>query len=293
MLTNFKLTSIQSNQKGFTLLEVLIAILILGFISLSAYKMIDENTTTKDKITTEDRDYMQTLTALNRIESDFNEFYSALFSQARVMPGTPGAPYQDTANTFNGTFEGATKNGLPIPLVSSEDKSNLVFLSTVNRRRIAGSKESNFVWIKYSLKATENEDEKKQGGYDLIRQSIAVDPFRTTPNWSDIREQVILSNLKSFEFQYYDERNKRFVGSLSDLNENKNLLRSIKVIFTWINEDKNEFKFEKIFRVLTPYFNTKQDDLKASGGSWGDSQVPPGLPTTPNDSTGGNDGIQY
>jgi prepilin-type N-terminal cleavage/methylation domain-containing protein len=293
MLINFNGQSKLENSAGFTLLEVLIAILILAFISLSAYKMIDENTTAKDKITTEDRDYMQTLTALTRIESDFNEFYTPLFSDSRVLPGTPGAPYQDTATTYNGNFEGNTKNGIPIPLVSSEDKSSLIFLTTVNRRRIAGSKESNFVWVKYFLKPTEAEEEKKQGGYDLIRQSISLDPFRPTPNWSDVREQLILSNLKSFEFQYYDERSKRYVGSLSDLNENKNLLRSIKVIFIWINEDKNEFKFEKNFRVLTPYFNTKQDDLKAAGGSWGDSQVPPGVPTNPNDSTGGNDGIQY
>jgi len=293
MLISFNQKALLKNPSGFTLLEVLIAILILAFISLSAYKMIDENTTAKDKITTEDRDYMQTLTALTRIESDFNEFYSPLFADSRVLPGTPGAPYQDTTTAFNGNFEGATKKGIPIPLVSSEDKSNLIFLSTVNRRRIAGSKESNFVWIKYSLKATEAEEEKKQGGYDLVRQTISLDPFRPTPNWSDVREQVILSNLKSFEFQFYDERNKRYVGSLSDLNENKNVLRSIKVIFVWVNEDKNEFKFEKNFRVLTPYFNTKQDDLKATGGAWGDSQVPPGLPTNPNDSTGGNDGIQY
>lgn len=279
------------NNSGFTLIEVLIAIIILSFISLAAYKMIDENTDTKDKITTEDRNLMQTLTALNRIESDFNEFYSPLFAYPKQTVQASNDPYQDTNQSFNSTFEGKTSNGLKIPVVSSDDKSSLVFLSLVNRRKIAETKESNFIWIKYSLKSSTEEDDKKLGGYDLIRQTITADPFATNLNWSDVKEQVILSNVKSLEFNYYDEKNKKYVSSLSDLNEQKNSIRSLKVLFTWVNQDKNEMKFEKVFRVLHPYFNTKLDELKNAqqGGAWGGSTPPDGVPTPPNSTSGGND----
>jgi prepilin-type N-terminal cleavage/methylation domain-containing protein len=274
---------------GFTLIEVLIAILILSFISISAYKMIDENTESKDRITTEDRNLMQTLTALNRIETDFNEFYSPLFSFSKVALQGSSDPYADTNKSFNTSFEGKTKNGMPIPVVTSEDKSTLIFLSQVNRRKVAETKESNFVWIKYSLKPTEDEENRKLGGNDLIRQVIAANPFKSNLNWADVKEQVVLSNLKSLEFNFYDERNKKWITSLSDLNENKNSIRSLKVLFTWMSGENAEQKFEKIFRVVTPYFNTKQDDLKAgAGGAWGGSTPPPGMPTPPPADDGNN-----
>ncbi len=280
-----------SNELGFTLIEVLIAILILSFISLYASKMIDENITTKEKVTSEDKDLMQTLTALNRIEADFNEFYSPLFTSSIMPPTASNNPYEDSNdNLMNSNFQGKTKNGFSIPNVSSDDKSSFVFLSLSNRRKIAETKESNFMWIKYSLKRTEDEEESKFGGHDLIRQTISTDPFNPSINWSDVKEQVILSNIKTLEFHFYDDRNKKYVTSLSDLNENKNSLRSIKVLFTWVNKDKNEFKFEKIFRVLIPYFNTKQDDLKSTNnGAWDGQAVPPGIPDPNNPNNGGSD----
>lgn len=281
---------IYTSTKGFTLIEVLIAILILSFISIASFKMIDENTDTKDRVTTEDRNLMQTLTALNRIESDFNEIYSPLFSNSKQVVQASSDPYQDTNTTFNSSFEGKTKNGSPIPVVSSDDKSSLVFLSKVHRRKIAESKESNFAWIKYSLKTSEDEEDRKIGGYDLIRQTIATNPFGGTLNWSEVKEQIILSNIKTLEFNYYDDRAKKYVTSLSDLNENKNSIRSLKVLFTWVNQDKNEMKFEKILRVIHPYFNTKQDDLKSpGGGAWGDQAPPDGIPVPPNANGGNNE----
>lgn len=285
------------NQKGFTLIEVLIAIIILAFISLYAYKMIDENTDTKERVIAEDRDLMQTLTAMNRIEVDFNEFYSPLFSYSKQTVQNNNDPYKDTSTNSNSLFEGKTKDGTPIPQVMSENKSTLIFLSLVNRRKVAESKESNFTWIKYSIKPTQDEENRKNGGNDLVRQSISADPFAQNLNWDNAREQIILSNLKSFEFNFYDEKNKKYTNTLADLNENKNSIRLLKVNFTWVNRDGNEFKFEKIFRVLTPYFNTKQDDLKTQsaggGGTWGGSNPPGGLPDPNNatDNPGDNGGI--
>lgn len=295
---DFKQHSPIHSNKGFTLIEVLIAILILSFISLGAYKMIDESTDTKDRVTTEDRNLMSTLTAMNRIEADFNEIYSPLYSFPKQTVQTNNDPYADTNTSFNSTFEGKTTNGMKIPNITSEEKGSITFLSRVNRRKIAETKESDFVWIKYSVKATQDEEDRKIGGYDLIRQTISTDPFQQSLNWSDVKEQVVLSNLKSFEFQFYDEKNKKYVTSLSDLNENKNNLRNIKVLFTWVNGDKNEFKYEKVFRILMPYFNTKLDELKngsaTNNGSWGGSNPPDGIsdPSNP-DSSGGSSGKQF
>lgn len=259
----FKFSNSIKNPRGFTLVEVLIAIVILSFITLYAYKMIDDGSDTKERVTSEDRNMMQTLTALNRIETDFNELYSPLFSYAKQgQQSTSNNPYQNNTATFNGAFEGKNKDGIPIPQIISDEKSSIIFLSTINRRKIAGTKESNFVWIKYSLQSSQDEEDRKNGGFDLVRQTISNDPFAPKLNWNDVHPQVILSNVKTLEFNFYDERNKKYVTSLSELNENKDALRSILLKMTWVNHDNNEINIEKIFRVLNPYFNTKQDDLK-------------------------------
>ena len=112
-----------------------------------------------------------------------------------------------------------------------------------------------------------DEPEKKNSGlYELTRQSIATDIYNSNLDWNKVKSQVILENVKTLEFSFWDERTKKYTTSLQELNENKNLIRSLKIELVWVDEDTNEQKIEKTFRVLSPYFNTKQDDLKAAAG---------------------------
>lgn len=280
------------SHSGFTLIEVLIAIVILSFITLAAYKMVDDGTDIKDKITTEDRDLMQTQTALMRLDTDFAEFYSPLFSFSKVtMTQNGNDPYQDNSSTFTKLFEGVTRVGMPIPQVQSDDKSSLIFLATVNRRRTAESHESNFVWIKYSARSATTDEGRKRGGMELIRQVISKDPFGSRLNWNDAHPQVVLEFVKNLEFSYYDERGKKFVNSLSELNENKSALRSIIAKIDWVDMNQHDVHFEKNYRILFPYFNTKQDDLKLGTGSdaWDGGTPMTGLPDPNNPQGMGSD----
>ncbi|MDD4973572.1 MAG: prepilin-type N-terminal cleavage/methylation domain-containing protein [Bacteriovorax sp.] len=275
------------NSSGFTLIEVLIAIVILAFISLYTYKMIDTNTDTKDRVLKEDHLLLQTLTAVSRIDSDINQIYSPLFSYAKGNPATDAnSLYQDNASS-KGLFDGKAKNGMIIPQFQSEDKSTLIFFTASNRRKIADSKESRYTWVKYSVRRTDTTQEEKDdrnlntiGENELIRQTIATNIYGNDLNWSDVKSQVLLTQVKSVEFSFWDERAKKFVSSIQDLNENKNSIRSIKLNLVWVNEENHEQKIEKVFRVLYPYFNTKTDDLK-TGGAYGGGAVPPGIPTPP------------
>lgn len=77
-----------------------------------------------------------------------------------------------------------------------------------------------------------------------------------------------------------------------DLNENKNAIRSLKMNLVWVDENNNEQKIEKIYRILHPYFNSKLDDIK-TGGAYGGGAVPPGIPN-PNDVGGqGGSGVHF
>ncbi len=272
-----KPSSFMKNAHGFTLFEVMIAITILSFISFATFKMVDTNTETKERVIKEDRQTVQGLTAIGRLDSDISQLYNPLFSHSKLIPTADNSAdiYADTNTNANGAYDGKANNGALIPQFKSEDKSSIIFLTMANRRKFTDSKESRLAWVKYSLRAMEpdpdNPDDKSSGLYELVRQTIASDIYNSNLDWSKPKFQVVMEDIKELEFSFWDERTKKYVDSLQGLNENKNLIRSLKVSIKWIDEDKNEQKLEKTFRVLNPYFNTKQDDLKsgALGGSGG------------------------
>ena len=257
---------------GFTLVEVMISITILMFISFATYKMVDTNVDTKERVVKEDRQTIQSLVAIGRLDSDISQIYNPLYSSGKMVPTASGGNdvYADNSPSANGVFDGKTISGALIPQFISEDKSTMAFLTLANRRKIADTKESRFAWVKYSLRPMEpdpdNPDDQTSGLNELVRQTITTDIFNPTQDWSKSKFQVVMEKIKSLEFSFWDERTKKFTTSIQELNENKNLIRSLKVSIVWIDDDKNEQKIEKTFRALFPYFNTKQDE-KTDGKS--------------------------
>lgn len=286
----FRVDSKLTNEAGFTLIEVLIAITVLAFISFSTYQMVNSNTDTKERVVKEDRQVVQTLTAVGRLDSDISQMVNPLYSYSKLIPtatGNSSDVYAETNTTLNGSFDGKTKNGALIPQFKSEDKSTIIFFTQANRRKNADSKESRFAWIRYSLKAMEpdpeNPDDKSSGLFELIRQSISTDVYNATLDWDKAKPQTVMEKIKTLEFSFWDERARKYTTSLQDLNENKNIIRSIKVNITWLDDDDHQQKFEKTFRILTPYFNTKLDDTKsgALGGGTAPGTQDPNNPTLP------------
>lgn len=274
----------------------MIAITILTFISFSTYKMVDSNTDTKDRVIKEDRQTVQTLTAIGRIDSDVSQIYNPLYSYSKLPPSAPssGDIYADTSST-NGPFDGKASNGGLIPQFKSEDKSSLTFFTQANRRKMSDSKESRFTWVRYSIRNMEpdpdNPDDTTAGLSELVRQTIATNVYDTTLDWDKVKPQVVMEKIKSLEFSFWDEKSKKYTTSLQELNENKNLIRSIKTDIVWIDDDKHEQKITKTFRVLAPYFNPKQDGLK-TGGAYGGDGIPPNIPDPQNPGPGGQD-VQF
>lgn len=300
-LGHFRMKESLRNSSGFTLIEVLIAIVLLAFISLYTYKMIDTNLDTKEQVLKEDQLLLQTLTAVSRLDSDLNQIYSPLYSYSKEKAAdNTSSLYQDNNSSGKELFDGKSKNGMLIPQFQSTDKSTLIFFTTSNRRKIADTKESRYAWVKYSMRRTDTSHDQKDernlntiGQNELIRQTIATNIYGSDLNWSDVKAQVLLTQVKSVEYSFWDERVKKFVTSLQDLNENKNTIRSLKLSLVWVDENNHEQKIEKIFRILYPYFNAKADDLK--NGAYGGGAIPPGLPNPDNPTipVGGADEEQF
>jgi prepilin-type N-terminal cleavage/methylation domain-containing protein len=197
------------NNQGFTLIEVIIAITVLSFISFSTYQMIDNSSNAKENVTKEDQQIIQTLTVVGRIDSDISQIYNPLFSSSKATPNASSAnnPYAaEESSTPNGSFDGKTKSGALIPQFKSEDKSTIIFFTQANRRKMADTKESRFLWVRYGLQpttidpdeATFGEERKNTAQYELIRQIIPTDIYNPTLDWTKAKAQVVLEkNLRT------------------------------------------------------------------------------------------------
>lgn len=206
-----------SNQAGFTLLEILIAIVLLAFITFGVVSITEDAINTKDRTTETNANNLQIETAMSRFEWDFSQIYSPLyFSSEMKFPGqnvndmqNPGAinpetglPYQPTTQTApvspelqmyyeqlvqrferNEHFMALSKEGLPIPRFYAPDKTTFEFFTTSNRRKLENQKQSHFAWVRYTL-ADQTQTEKEEQTPNLpkslkslVRYFTADDPY--------------------------------------------------------------------------------------------------------------------
>ena len=69
---------IRIKEKGFTLIEVIIALAIFSLISIAAYKSIDGLIKIKERIENEDRKWRQVMVFLDRFEMDIKQHLTKL-----------------------------------------------------------------------------------------------------------------------------------------------------------------------------------------------------------------------
>ncbi len=176
------------NQKGFTLLEILIAITLLAFITIGVISITDNAIGTKERTTEMNKNNLAIESALSRFDWDFSQIYSPLYFstvmnlQAGNAPavgaavtdtngdGQPDAPapagqpaaqanpqlqmyYEQVAERMqqNEHFSALSKEGLPIPRFYSPEKNIFEFLTASNRRKTENVRQSSFAWVRYGL----------------------------------------------------------------------------------------------------------------------------------------------
>lgn len=244
---------------GFTLLEIIIAITLLAFLMLSVYSIVDNSTTTKDRITADDRDFLQVEAFFARFDADFSQIYSPLYFAARPKSQTPNTiqSYDEgvTSSIQGQRFEGKAENDLPIPQITGDTKGKLIFLASSHRRRVVGTKEADYTWISYEMKSSG--EENKLAPFVIVRNYQPQDVYGKDFKWDESKDQLVLKSVKDIEFGFWDEIKKAFVSSTRELGAtNQNLIRLIRIKLTWIDRDGGEHKFERYFRPLWPYFKT-------------------------------------
>lgn len=258
------------NQKGFTLIEVLISITLLAFVMLVIMEISANAITTKDRVTKEDNKMLQIETALNRMQWDIEHAYSPLYFSIPMRANTQDEGDLEAYNSFmqkyqnNNRFKMVSYEGLPIPKNDLDGKDEFTFFTAANRRKFQDQKQSSFAWIKYELSNIENEDELDDDmkSYDstkyLTRQFMADDVFNPEAiKWDSVKKQTLLRNVTKFKIQFWDYKTKKWQENLRVIADGDSKLNGIKLIIEIQEDEKNSYIIEKIVRPLFPKFKSE------------------------------------
>lgn len=279
-----------SNQSGFTLIEILIAITLLAFVSLGVVNITENAALTMERTTEVNQNNLQIETALGRFEWDFSQIYSPLYFSTvlnpnqSVSPRNPNDPndenpdqltqqanfspalqqyYEQLVARFerNEHFSAVSKEGFPIPRFYAPEKNVFEFFTSSNRRKFENTKQSHFAWVRYALAnqealpdGEENPD-IPQNLKSLVRYFSADDPYndkRLDPEGSDLKGSVLLRNVESLEFQYWNYNTKKWETSLKSIPAGENLIRGVKVLITWYDSQGHKRTANRTFRSHWP-----------------------------------------
>ncbi len=290
MLFNERRTFDLNNERGFSLLEVLIAIAILSILMVSIYQIIDNSTDANIRIQREDRDLMQFESAMSLLQSDIEFMSSPLYYEsteeddekakktAYKLAKVPteedqGSVYDE--KTLSDLYNGYSESKRVIPLVISETKSDIAFLTSSGRRLIRDSMQSNMLWVRYRL-VNDPEPINSETPYMLTRTTIREDLYNLNLDFEGQKEYVILKNLSKLEFHYWDRETKKYVDNLKLINNNDKFTpRLIKVVMVYAADSGEKYEGERTFRPLYPVVDTKKlleakyTPTKTSGPSGG------------------------
>lgn len=275
--SKFYQCKISLKERGFTLIEVLIAISLLSVLSLGIVNFSEFVITSSDSTIEEDKDYLQIETALARLEWDFSQIYTPLAFDILMNPAqmTPdeGEIYNQLIDIYqrNQRFSQISYDGLPVPIFENPEKDEFIFLTTSNRRKVANTKQSRFAWVRYSLvpddfsndeiavgETSAGEDDSSTldgGGSALVRQIYNTDVFAPTDiPWNDVKTQVLLRRVESFKFEFWNPQTQKFVENLDTIKNGIHRIYGIKVSVNFFDILGLERYTERIYRPLFPDF---------------------------------------
>lgn len=252
-----------TNEAGFTLIEVLIAITLLSFVMLSIVAVTDSSMQTKDRVISEDNEYLQIETAMDRVNWDISQAYSPLYFSHEMKPENLNQSEGETYNQLvanyqsNDRFAFPSYDSLPVPLYKFEDKNTLTFFTTSNRRKLKNIKQSNYAWVQYSLDSDDDISSTDQGVAKgiLVRRVSAENVYdRESVDWSRIKGQILLRNVDKIVWEFWNPATRKWVTNLAVIKNGNHLLRGVKLTIDWLDPDGAEVKIIRVFRPLFPNF---------------------------------------
>ncbi len=227
-----RLTSIRLNKKGFTLIEVMIALFILVIIGTATSKAVIDAARLKENLKDETEFSSEFRTSITLIERDLNQVFNprwflspdakALDPYAQPVVQPENAPHVMSATEVNNKLRGAayqaTEYWGPVFDVSGirpsrfkGDDHSMSFVSASHVRIYQQKKESIYSKIKYDLikqvpssNLNKEQNEKNSGLSSLIKtentRAFDLDEPKEGPY---LQYFTVLNQIKSIKFKYY------------------------------------------------------------------------------------------
>lgn len=278
------------NNRGFTLIEIMIAMLLLSFLMISVILMTNNSFDVKDRTLVQDENNLKIYTALQRIEWDISHAYSPLYYEKIMEPtdlaikkiaSTPAAPEDEPAAdpslqasrqifetlkqriSSNRNFKELSVTALPVPNFELKSKDDFIFYTIGNRRKFSDSKESFYAWVRYRLEDQEASEEdtpaELQGLKRLVRYFVPQDPFSLAEiDYDKVKPFTLMRNVKALKFEFWSNKNEKFVDSLKESGE-PFVFRAVKITITWLDDFAAEQEIEHIMTPLYPFFDLERD----------------------------------
>ncbi len=167
------------DDRGFTLIEIIVAVAILAIISLLIWQTSAVSMNAKERYEAEDIRFHEAMLALSRLADDVSQAFLYTTKKHLGQSGI-GEPARDTR--FVGDDQG--------------DRDALHFVTFGHMRYLKDSKESDQEEISYYLKKNEEE-----GIWNLVRRSQSPPD---TEHDEGGKEFVVLEDVQKLELQFYD-----------------------------------------------------------------------------------------
>lgn len=206
------------NDKGFTLLELMIAIFILLVISMLIFQISSQSVRARNRQDQYNKIYQSARVAMRKMTDDFSMAYLA------------GPSFTSTA------ADGSTVMETAFIGEDNSDADSVFFNTFSHRRMIQDSRESDQAEVAYY---TEADEENKEILRLMRRESSVVD--------SDVKTQtekgfVLAEGLKGFNVEYYQQQANEWMPSWSskDPRSPGKLPRAVRITLTYINPSDSE-----------------------------------------------------
>lgn len=270
------------NQKGFSLIEVLVATVILSIMMVGVIQITNNSIDSTENIVTEDNRRYQLQSAMMRLDRDIRLLYSPLYFAKRWQKKKDQNQNQNNqTNSYNNQeaynpnsrferhprFVFVSDNEHPVPKFIFEEKSKITFLTTSNLLYNPNQKQSRFSWVEYYLTEmddlTDEDKSKELGQLRLVRKSNSEDIYSLRDDiFSEQKAFEILDHIVELNFKVWDTKTEKFVDSIREIqNKNERLaIKAVQVNLTWKPFANEEIKISKIFTPLWPFYDAKEHD---------------------------------
>lgn len=289
------------SQQGMTLIEVMIAIVLLAFVMFGVTEITSNSQNAKDRTIQTDKDNMQIETVFARMDWDFSQVWSPLYFSQRYQgnlnpQANPGIEEMLYLYERHPRFRMPSKEGLPIPIFRSREKTEFIFLTLGNRRKVENQKQSNFMWVRYYLGDTPKTPGADDSGVisgegktnkSLLRQVFPEDVWAKEEfDFDNTRSSSMLDNVESLEFQFWNPIGKKWETNIKTVPDGENIQRGLKVIVKWFDGRGNKRSMERWLRPSWTLFVPRDQSANTAGSSGGNTTNSNGGNTATNNQGG-------